>query len=137
MFGKRIMAKVAYDIIPLFYSVCLYSFRWQQKRKDKNNFKYFYCILLSGLWHGANWTFIVWGVMQGLLVIWDNLGIVGVKENDKDSFPRITIPKWLGWIFTFGFFNLSLCFFRSDSMTNAFQMIKIFLLLKIRDIFIR
>lgn len=95
-----------------------------RRGKIRTVFNIFIVFFLSGLWHGANWTFIAWGVMQGLLVIWDNLNIIGVKESNKDFSPLITIPKWLGWIFTFGFFNLSLCFFRSDSMTNAFQMIK-------------
>ena len=41
---------------------------------------------LSGLWHGAGWTYICWGLMQGLLVVWDDLGIVGVKDpRDKKS----------------------------------------------------
>lgn len=84
---------------------------------------------LSGLWHGANWTYVAWGTMQGLLVVWDNLGIVAVK-NSKTSHTeaktpaRFYIPRWLGWFFTFSFFNLSLFFFRSESMTNAFQMFK-------------
>lgn len=84
----------------------------------------FIVFFLSGLWHGANWTYVAWGTMQGLLVIWDNLGIVGVKGSRESISSRIVVPRWLGWIFTFSFFNLSLFFFRSDSMANAFQMFK-------------
>ena len=84
----------------------------------------FIIFFLSGLWHGANWTYVAWGTMQGLLVIWDNLGIVGV-HGSKDAKPAlVSIPRWLGWFFTFSFFNLSLFFFRSDSMANAFQMFR-------------
>lgn len=79
---------------------------------------------LSGLWHGANWTYVAWGTMQGLLVVWDNLGIVGVKGCEEKEPARFHIPRWLGWLFTFSFFNLSLFFFRSESMTHAFQMFK-------------
>lgn len=84
---------------------------------------------LSGLWHGANWTYIAWGTMQGLLVVWDNLGIVGIRNHTAEGFAGkkpvlFQIPKWLGWFFTFSFFNLSLFFFRSQSMTYAFQMFK-------------
>lgn len=79
---------------------------------------------LSGLWHGANWTYVAWSTLQGLLVIWDNLGIVGVKGREEKISARFHVPAWLGWLFTFGFFNLSLFFFRSDSMSNAFQMFK-------------
>ncbi len=84
----------------------------------------FLVFFLSGLWHGANWTYVAWGTMQGLLVVWDNLGIVGVKGSNDKVPAKFYIPRWLGWVFTFGFFNLSLFFFRSESMAQAFQMFK-------------
>ena len=95
-----------------------------RKGKFGTIFNTFVVFFLSGLWHGANWTYVAWGTMQGLLVIWDNLGIVGVKGSNEKVPSRFTIPRWLGWAFTFSFFNLSLFFFRSDSMANAFQMFK-------------
>lgn len=84
----------------------------------------FIIFFLSGLWHGANWTYVTWGTMQGLLVIWDNLGIVSVKGTKDAGASLVSIPRWLGWIFTFSFFNLSLFFFRSGSMADAFQMFR-------------
>lgn len=95
-----------------------------RKGKARTIFNTFMVFFLSGLWHGANWTYVAWGTMQGLLVIWDNLGIIGVKGSNDKVPARFYIPKWLGWLFTFVFFNLSLYFFRSDNMTNAFQMFK-------------
>ena len=95
-----------------------------RRGKLRTIFNTFIVFFLSGLWHGANWTYVAWGTMQGLLVIWDNLGIVGVRGSDEKVPARFQIPRWLGWVFTFSFFNLSLFFFRSDSMTNAFQMFK-------------
>lgn len=95
-----------------------------RKGKLRTIFNTFMVFFLSGLWHGANWTYIAWGTMQGILVIWDNLGIVGVKGSPEKTPSRFHIPRWLGWLFTFSFFNLSLFFFRSDSMANAFQMFK-------------
>ncbi|MDE6892044.1 MAG: MBOAT family protein, partial [Lachnospiraceae bacterium] len=95
-----------------------------RKGKVRTVVNTFLVFFLSGLWHGANWTYIAWGTMQGLLVIWDNLGTVGVKGSDMKKPVRFTIPKWLGWIFTFGFFNLSLFFFRSESMAGAFLMFR-------------
>lgn len=92
--------------------------------KLRTIFNTFMVFFLSGLWHGANWTYIAWGTMQGLLVIWDNLGIVGVKGSPEKTPAKFHIPRWLGWFFTFSFFNLSLFFFRSDSMASAFQMFK-------------
>ncbi|MBD5547686.1 MAG: MBOAT family protein [Lachnospiraceae bacterium] len=95
-----------------------------RKGKGRTIFNTFMVFFLSGLWHGANWTYVAWGTMQGLLVIWDNLGIVGVKGSNEKVPAKFHIPRWIGWLFTFGFFNLSLFFFRSDSMANAFQMFK-------------
>lgn len=79
---------------------------------------------LSGLWHGSNWTYVAWGTMQGLLVVWDNLNLIGVKGSQEKQSARFYIPRWMGWFFTFSFFNLSLFFFRSENMTYAFRMFK-------------
>lgn len=84
----------------------------------------FIVFVLSGLWHGAAWTFIAWGVMQGLLVVFDNLNLIGIKGREEKVPCKWHIPAWLGWFFTFGFFNLSLFFFRSESMAGAFRMFK-------------
>lgn len=93
-----------------------------RKGKARTLFNTFIVFFLSGLWHGANWTYIAWGTMQGLLVVWDNLGIVGVKGSNDKVPAKVYIPKWLGWFFTFIFFNLSLFFFRSESIASAVQM---------------
>ena len=84
----------------------------------------FVIFLLSGLWHGAAWTYIIWGVIHGILVVWDNLGIVGIKGREEKRPSRFHIPAWLGWIFTFTLFNLSLFFFRSESILGAVQLFK-------------
>lgn len=84
----------------------------------------FIVFLLSGLWHGAAWTYVAWGAIHGLLVVWDNLGIIGIKGRDEKRPALFHIPAWLGWIFTFTFFNMSLFFFRSGSMIAAVQLFK-------------
>lgn len=84
----------------------------------------FIIFLLSGLWHGAAWTYIAWGAMHGLLVMWDNLGIVGVSGHEGKRPARFHIPPWLGWIFTFALFNMSLFFFRSQSIPAAIQLFR-------------
>ena len=93
--------------------------------------------VLSGLWHGAGWTYICWGLMQGLLVVWDDLGIVGVKGsvtesgNRKKKYllrekPFFMVPRAVGNALTFLMFVISLVFFRSQDMTYAIQMFKQF-----------
>lgn len=95
-----------------------------RKGRARMLFNTFVVFLLSGLWHGAAWTYVAWGAMQGLLVIWDNLGIVGIQGREEKRPSRFHIPPWLGWIFTFTLFNLSLFFFRSTSMLAAIQLFK-------------
>ena len=68
--------------------------------------------VLSGIWHGAGWTYLCWGLMQGLLVIWDDLGIIGV-DDDRDRPPRVVIPRRAGIAWSFTMFVISLIFFRS------------------------
>ena len=85
--------------------------------------------VLSGLWHGAGWTYICWGLMQGLLVVWDDIGIIAVEGSNKGKYlfrdePLIKVPKIVGQFFTFTFFVISLFFFGASDMTYAIGMFK-------------
>ena len=101
-----------------------------RRSRARTLFNIFIVFFLSGVWHGANWTYIAWGTMQGLLVVWDNLGIVGVKGSNEKIPAKIHMPRWLGWLLTFSFFNLSLIFFGSDSISTAIQLFKDILMFK-------
>ncbi|WP_130837762.1 MBOAT family O-acyltransferase [Lachnoclostridium sp. Marseille-P6806] len=88
---------------------------------------------LSGLWHGAAWTFLAWGLMHGLLTIWDGLGIMVPSESGEAKrrpryflrhAPLLVIPRGLGNALTMLFFMLSLIFFRSESMAAALEMFR-------------
>lgn len=64
--------------------------------------------LISGLWHGANWTFILWGLMHGLAVVFETL------------FPKVRFPReWMNRLATSVFVTLSFSVFRSDSLKQA------------------
>lgn len=69
--------------------------------------------LLSGLWHGAGWTFLVWGGLHGLGQIIER--IWGVRR-DK-------LPKFLRWAITFVFVNIAWVFFRAPSITGALSLL--------------
>lgn len=64
--------------------------------------------LLSGLWHGANWTFLVWGLLHGLLMVFERM-----TDRKIEKLP------FVGWIFTFLFVNVAWVIFRADSLTDA------------------
>lgn len=68
---------------------------------------------LSGLWHGAGWTYILWGVMHGAFCV--------ITRHFSKLFSAI--PKAINWFVTFLFINLGFIVFRSDSISNAFAFI--------------
>ena len=64
--------------------------------------------LISGIWHGANWTFILWGTLHGLLSIFD-------RVFDKAQKRLMETIRWSG---TFLGVNILWLLFRSDSITQ-------------------
>jgi alginate O-acetyltransferase complex protein AlgI len=66
-------------------------------------------MLLGGLWHGANWTFVAWGGYHGALLIGYRLG-----RRSWDA-----LPAWLRRLGTFFLVVVGWVFFRSDSFTMA------------------
>ncbi len=72
----------------------------------------FIVFCLSGFWHGANWTYILWGVMHGIGYVIDYLGRPVWKK----------IPRFLMVFATFCFFDLSVVVFRSADLGEACRM---------------
>ena len=95
-----------------------------RKGKARALFNVFFIFMLSGLWHGAAWTFVVWGIIQGLALVWDNLYLIGVKGQGDKNEPKIGIPKLLGQFITFNFFLATLFVFRANSLADAVLMFK-------------
>ncbi len=72
--------------------------------------------LVSGIWHGANWTFILWGVVHGLLQILER--VFDRKTGDsKNNYGA----RWLG---TFMIINLLWLLFRSESIGQWIDILK-------------
>jgi len=69
----------------------------------------FLTFLLGGLWHGAGWTFIIWGAMHGLALaahrFWQRMGL--------------KMHRLLGWACTFLFVNAAWVVFRADTLESA------------------
>ena len=84
----------------------------------RHKFNIFVVFLLSGLWHGANWTFIFWGLLHGLLVILFTAGIKGAREN------RNPVYNWLRVVFNFILVTFLWIFFRSEHLSNAWRYIR-------------
>lgn len=73
--------------------------------------------LLSGFWHGANWTFLVWGLLHGL-------GSVACRA----LHGKVKLPKAVKWLLTFLFINITWVVFRADSLMDALRLFKRLLL---------
>lgn len=69
----------------------------------------FIAMLISGFWHGAGWTFIMWGGMHGGALV----------TNHVWKKRKVKMPRWLGWVLTFNFVNLSFVFFRAKGSHDA------------------
>ena len=79
---------------------------------------------LGGLWHGAGWTFVIWGVFHGVLISLNHLFRAWGKLNYSNfKIPRLFCNRTLSWIFTFILISVSWVFFRSENLNEAFQII--------------
>lgn len=74
-------------------------------------------MLTSGLWHGANWTFVCWGGLHGLYLICNS-------HYSKFTNKKPIAPKLLRIIVTFFFISFAWIFFRANSISEAFIIIK-------------
>ncbi len=74
----------------------------------------FVVFLLAGIWHGAGWTFIFWGLLHGLALV--------VHRLWKKA--AIKIPTLLAWFITFNFINIAWVFFRAQNFNDALKVLK-------------
>lgn len=70
--------------------------------------------LVSGIWHGANWTFILWGIIHGAVQCIER---VGKRQIEK-------IPKVIRWGGTFVFLIFTWALFRAESWMDFVEMLK-------------
>lgn len=75
--------------------------------------------VISGMWHGANWTFLAWGSLHGIYLI---IGVLKTKY-----LPALKLPGRIGklWniLIVFILTNFAWVFFRANSIDNAFEII--------------
>lgn len=83
--------------------------------KARNYVNLWLVFLLCGFWHGANWTFIIWGVYHGFLLIIEKVYLLKKLS---------TIPAYARNIFTFLLVMIGWVFFRSETITNALYYLR-------------
>ena len=81
--------------------------------------------LISGLWHGAAWTFVLWGVYQGIFIVLStNIAKRRKKFEKKMNFQKNVLYKTVTIVTTFGIICFGLIFFRANNVSDAFHVIK-------------
>lgn len=88
-------------------------------------FNLFLVFLISGLWHGANWTYIIWGALNGFYLVF-----AIISQNYRDKINKLTgiekLPKLktiLQILITFILSCFAWIFFRANNVTDAFLII--------------
>ena len=79
--------------------------------------------LVSGFWHGANWTFVIWGALHGLYLV------LGIQINKWDFYTqkiinRNRIVNFIISLFIFHLVVLGWIFFRAENVGDAFLVVK-------------
>ena len=91
--------------------------RWQ--------FNLFFTFLVSGLWHGADWTFVIWGALNGFYLVFSiwttRLRVVAARLSGLAKTPRLR--RFFGVIFTFTLILFAWIFFRANSVEDAFYVV--------------
>ncbi len=93
------------------------KWRWQ--------FNLFLTFLISGLWHGASWTYVVWGGLNGLYLIssqWtEGIRAQAVKITGLDRFPLL--HRYVKVAVTFSLITFAWVFFRAKNMHDALYVV--------------
>jgi alginate O-acetyltransferase complex protein AlgI len=76
-------------------------------------------MLLGGLWHGANWTFVVWGALHGLYLAGERW--LGIDRLERSRMS--TLEKWVRGFITFHLVCLAWVFFRARTAAQAFEVL--------------
>lgn len=88
-------------------------------------FNLFIVLLICGLWHGANWTFVVWGGLHGLYLV-----ISAITRNTREKIHQATgldnVPRlhnYFKGMLTFSFACFAWIFFRANSISDALYIL--------------
>ena len=86
----------------------------------RNKLMVFFC---TGLWHGANWTFIIWGLWHGFFIVTEDAAkkLFGLGKHGKNR--RNPVETVLKHLYTLLVVLIGFVIFRADNMGQAFSMI--------------
>ena len=92
-----------------------------KKGKKRTYINLMLTMLLGGLWHGASWTFVVWGGLHGIYLAIERVLTRAFKGSEMLKKNLIRFLLAMG---TYLLVNITWVFFRAQSFPQAYQMIK-------------
>ncbi|MHA1646356.1 MAG: MBOAT family O-acyltransferase [Promethearchaeota archaeon] len=102
-----------------------------RKGKNRSYINVIITMFLCGLWHGADITFIIWGLIHGIALVFYNIFHDILKGKNKienqetppniKSYQKMKNGLWgfFSWLFTFGLVSLAWVFFRAPDLSTA------------------
>jgi D-alanyl-lipoteichoic acid acyltransferase DltB (MBOAT superfamily) len=111
-----------------FRDYLLYSLPYIKNKKIVQNKIYrnlFITFLLMGLWHGAAWTFVIFGAFHGLILVLESIAEKPIARlHELTGIHRCKgIKTTLGIAYTFGILVFSLFFFRANSLSDSMLLL--------------
>ena len=100
-----------------------------RKGKVKTYRNLFFVFLLSGIWHGAGWNFILWGVLHGGLYVITKvfLDLNAERKKEKEHTYRREIAlleSFVGKVITFSYVSVAWVYFRATTVDQANQLLQ-------------
>lgn len=82
--------------------------------------------IISGLWHGASWTFIIWGLLHGSFYLLNHLliKVKGVLKQTTHVLGSFKIPSVIKIFFVFNCVSFAWIFFKADSLSSAVLIVQ-------------
>lgn len=106
----------------LYYPLAIY---WGKGSKLKIYFSLFITFVLIGLWHGANWTYVLMGAMHGVYLVFGSI-TKNIREKFADLIRLSKFPAvrhFLQVVTVFFLVSLSFVFFRAENVSQALHII--------------
>ncbi|MBN2327195.1 MAG: MBOAT family protein [Candidatus Omnitrophica bacterium] len=76
----------------------------------------FLTMVISGLWHGAAWTFVIWGALHAI-------GTLLTRAMERNAWYKTSVPRWFKQMWVFIFVCFTWIFFRSESLSDAWLIV--------------
>ena len=85
-----------------------------RRGKYRTYFNLFIVFFLCGLWHGASWNFVVWGIYHGCFLVFERIGFGAILEK---------LPRPMRHLYALAVIAVGWVFFRADTMGQAFDFL--------------